>query len=146
MTLNFMKGCAFALIALCCALPCRAGGDSWGFYVVSLTSDLKDEYILKLKPAKAGTEFPMSCETLQVSGEYESMFWLFKSGPSKAQHEAALKLLSEALKSKSPVHFGWMGSGIKTDSSTGACTAVSRALAVEDAIGGAAVFSYYKWP
>jgi hypothetical protein len=146
MILKLTKGCAIALIALCSAMLCHAGGDSWAFYVVSLDSDLKDEYVLRLKPAKAGTEFPMTCETLQVRGEFESLFWLFKSGPSKAQHEAALKLLSDALKSKSPVHFGWMGSGIKTDSSSGACAAVSRALAVEDAIGGAAVFSYYKWP
>ena len=127
---------------------CYAGGENWTFTVTAFTSDRSDKYVVELSPVEKVSSFPNSCTTLTVTGEYASLFWLFKfgDGPSRAEHKAALAFLEDALKSRMPIKFGWIGEGIDVTTRTGACNATSRGLVVERASDGDAVYSYFKWP
>jgi hypothetical protein len=137
-----------ASLVLLCFSTCYAGGENWTFTVTAFTSDHDDHYVVELSPVDKVGSFPNSCTTLTVTGEYASLFWLFKfgDGPSRTEHKAALALLGDAFKSKVPIKFGWIGDGIDVTKKTGACTATSRGLVVERASDGDAVYSYFKWP
>lgn len=125
-----------------------AGGENWTFAITAFTSDGDDKYVMELSPLEKGSSFPVSCATLTITGEYESLFWFFKfgSGPTKAEHKAALELLGDAFKTRTPINFGWIGDGVHTTQRSGACTATSRGLTVDSATTANAIYSYYKWP
>jgi hypothetical protein len=124
-----------------------AGGDGGIFVVASFASDLEDAYVLELRPIGRESEYPLSCPIVKITGEYASLYWLFRSGPSSSQHRAALRVLEKAFKTQAPFRFGWMGEGLARGSDRlKSCTFSSRALSVEEAFHGSAVFSYYKWP
>jgi hypothetical protein len=125
---------------------CFGGGDSWGFRIASVSSVAEDKFVLHLRPKIMGDAFPLNCEELRIVGEYETLYWMFKSGPTRSDHRAAIRLLEKASAEKSIVHFGWMGEGIGTSSTEHGCEARSRALAVLESSRGKAVFSFFKWP
>jgi hypothetical protein len=139
-------GTGVAGLALLFFSTCYAGGENWTFTVAAFTSDYSDEYVIDLIPVDKVGSFPNSCTTLTVTGEYASLFWLFKfgGGPSREEHKAALALMGSAFKSRTPIKFGWIGDGVNVTKRTGACTATSRGLMVDPASD--AVYSYFKWP
>jgi hypothetical protein len=129
-------------VALLLSSSCYAGGDGWAFTVTAFASDDSDKYVVELSPLDKISSFPNSCTTLTVSGEYASLFWFFNfgSGPSRTEHKAALALIGDAFKSKTPLQFGWIGDGVNVINRTGACNATSRGLMADDESG--AVFSF----
>ena len=133
-------------VALLLPSASYAGGESWTFTVTAFTSDGSDKYVVELSPVDKVSSFPNSCTTLTVAGEYASLFWFFNfgSGPSRTEHEAALALIGDAFKSKTPLQFGWIGDGLNVTNRTGACNATSRGLMADAASG--AVYSFFKWP
>ena len=133
-------------LALLFSLTCYAGGENWAFTVTEFTSDYRGKYVVELSPVNKINSFPNSCTTLTVAGEYASLFWFFKfrDGPSREEHKAALALMGNAFKSKTPIKFGWIGDGVNVTRRTGACTGTSRGLIVDTASD--AVYSYFKWP
>lgn len=150
---NFRMGMSRALVsatlsglALLFSSTCYAGGEKWTSNVTAFTSDSSDNYVIELTPVGKVGSFPNSCTTLTVTGEYASLFWFFQfgSGPSREEHEAALRLLDEAFEQKTPIEFGWIGEGVNVTKSTGACAAASRGLMAVAA--SSAVYSYFKWP
>ena len=133
-------------LALLFFSTCYAGGENWTFTVTAFTSDYSDKYLVELSPVDKINQFPNSCTTLTITGEYASLYWFFKfgDGPSRKEHKAALAALGDAFKSRMPTKFGWIGDGVDVTRTTGACAATSRGLIADTASD--AVYSYFKWP
>jgi hypothetical protein len=123
-----------------------AEADSWLFRVKSISEIKADRFILTLSPLKSGRQFPLSCKTVVVHVQYDSMRWQLSGSKqiTKSKHDRAISLIKKAYKDQRPIKIGSMGEGFGFLDDQFPCEVQSRALSIIEQNGTEGIYSFYK--
>jgi|GEM_PF-3266397 len=126
---------AILIAASLLASNALAGGSFEPVIVKSLNLKSATDYELVIQPTHSSAQsykdpYFGSCSLFTVRGTYsliQSTF-LFPEFVTRKSHVAALERLTTALKTSSPINFGWIGTGFKSVDPKIPCLVRSRAL------------------
>jgi len=136
-----------------------AGGSWISVYVQKITMLSDTDYILVVEPVseQEASQDPFfgGCGYFEVQGTFsrrsgQPWFWTLypsvrkQNEQNRIKHLAALKKLQQLEETRTPLNFGWMGTGFNIIDEKNPCVVESRTLGLVEDGGIIAIMSYFK--